>query len=162
MRKFYLIGFAILLCCDTLAQTSFKLAAAHADSALEAAIQAANHGLFSQAATLGAAWILRLLTESWIYCAVGSYLGAFVTYMTLLKHAPIGPAFAATHLEIVTCLLVSYFFLGEQLMAVQLVGGCLIMFGIYLLGTEKQPDLQPSIAADVEHEVPKPSTADVL
>lgn len=122
MRNFYIIGFAVLLLFDTLAQTSFKMAAVQS------------------APTLDIQWIVRLLVEPWVYCAVAAYLGAFGTYMTLLKHAPVGPAFAATHLEIVTVLLVSHFFLGEHLTGVQIAGSVLIAGGIILLGTEKDPD----------------------
>lgn len=120
MKKFYIIGFFVLLCFDTLTQTSFKLAAV--DTA-------------SSAFTLS--WISKLLNEKWLYIAVLSYLGAFVSYMTLLRHAPIGPAFAATHLEIVTVTLVSVLFLGEKLTVMQVLGSLLIMGGILLLSTEK-------------------------
>lgn len=121
MKKFYIIGFFILLCFDTFSQTSFKLAAEH-----------------TLPPSFDIPWIWRLLTEKWIYFAVFSYLGAFVTYMTLLEHAPVGPAFAATHLEIVTVLLVSVAFMGEKLSWIQIVGSVLIMAGIFLLGTEKE------------------------
>ena len=98
MRRFYLIGFLVLLAFDTLAQIGFKLAAvAAAPPQLEFA------------------WLGRFATERWIYLAVVGYFGAFVTWMTLLRYAPIGPAFAATHLDIVTVLVVSVMWLGESL-----------------------------------------------
>ena len=113
MRRFYLIGFLVLLAFDTLAQIGFKLAAvAAAPPQLEVA------------------WLGRIATERWIYLAVASYLGAFVTWMTLLRYAPIGPAFAATHLDIVTVLIVSVMWLGETLSLPQVVGAILILTGI--------------------------------
>lgn len=121
MKKFYIIGFLILLVFDTAAQTSFKLAAV-------------DGGI----ASVSFDWILRLLSEKWIYLGVLSYLGAFATYMTLLRHAPVGPAFAATHMEVVTVLLVSVLFLGEKMTAAQIVGSVLIIGGILLLGTEPE------------------------
>jgi drug/metabolite transporter (DMT)-like permease len=126
VKKFYIIGFFILLCFDTLTQTSFKLAA-----------------VATAPAVFELAWIGRLLAEKWVYVAVFSYIGAFISYMTLLKHAPIGPAFAATHLEIVTVTLVSVLFLGEKLTALQVAGSVLIMAGIFLLGTEPEADTKP-------------------
>ena len=135
MKKFYIIGFFILLCFDTFSQTSFKIAAVH-----------------TSPPSFDLPWIWRLLTEQWIYFAVLSYLGAFVTYMTLLEHAPVGPAFAASHLEIVTVLMVSVAFLGEKLSWMQVVGSVLIMAGIYLLGTEKEqpkPELAVAELQDV-------------
>jgi drug/metabolite transporter (DMT)-like permease len=134
VRKFYIIGFFILLCFDTLTQTSFKLAAVN-----------------SAPAAMTLAWIGRLLAEKWLYVALFSYLGAFVSYMTLLRHAPVGPAFAATHLEIVTVTVVSVLFLGEKLTILQIAGSILIMAGIFMLGTEPDQDTQqPQTAPRVE------------
>jgi len=135
VKKFYIVGFFILLCFDTLTQTSFKLAAVHTAPAM-----------------LELAWIGRLLVEKWVYVAVLSYIGAFISYMTLLRHAPIGPAFAATHLEIVTVTIISVLFLGEKLSLLQVAGSILIMAGIFVLGTEREPeaDPKPEPAARVE------------
>jgi len=132
MKRFYLVGFLILLVFDTMAQVSFKLAAVH-----------------TAPAELDVAWVSRLLLEAWIYAAVASYLGAFVTYMTLLKHAAVGPAFAATHAEIVTTMLVSVLWLGERLTAMQVVGSVLIMAGIAVLAFGKHDEpAQPVPAHD--------------
>jgi drug/metabolite transporter (DMT)-like permease len=61
--------------------------------------------------------------------------------MTLLKHAPIGPAFAASHLYIVTVMLVTVaFFPSEGLTAWQVVGCLFIMGGIFVLAAETSPD----------------------
>jgi drug/metabolite transporter (DMT)-like permease len=120
MRRFYVIGFLVLLAFDTLAQIGFKLAAvAAAPPELEVA------------------WLGRIATERWIYLAVLGYLGAFVTWMTLLRYAPIGPAFAATHLDIVTVLVVSVMWLGETLSPPQVVGAVLILTGIAILAATK-------------------------
>jgi drug/metabolite transporter (DMT)-like permease len=116
MRRFYLIGFLVLLALDTLAQIGFKLAAV-----------AAAPPQFE------VAWLGRIATERWIYLAVAGYLGAFVTWMTLLRYAPIGPAFAATHLDIVTVLIVSGMWLGETLSPSQAVGAILILTGVIVL-----------------------------
>jgi drug/metabolite transporter (DMT)-like permease len=121
MKKFYIIGFAVLLFFDTLTQTSFKLTA-----------------LGAAPAGMSLAWIVRLFEQPWLYVAVLAYLGSFVAYMTVLKHAPVGPAFAATHLEIVTVLIVSAIFLGEHLSLLQVGGAISILAGIACLGTEKE------------------------
>lgn len=80
MRKFYLIGFALLLLFDTIGQCSFKLTANHA-----------------QPLMANMEWIIRVFTQPWVYIAVLGYIGAFFTWMILLKKAPVGPAFAASH-----------------------------------------------------------------
>lgn len=124
VKKFYIVGFLVLLAFDTLAQISFKLA-----------------GMHTAPAELSVAWLLRVVSEGWIYMAVLGYLGAFVTYMTLLKHAPVGPAFAASHAEIVTVIAVSVLFLGERLSAGQIVGSVLIIAGLLVLasGQHEEP-----------------------
>lgn len=117
MRRFYLIGFALLMAFDTLTQISFKLAG--------------NHALPVQA---NLAWLLRLFGEPWVYGAVLGYLGAFFTWMSLLKHAPIGPAFAASHLEVISVMALSVWLFHEPLTATKLLGAAAILAGIVCLG----------------------------
>jgi drug/metabolite transporter (DMT)-like permease len=117
MRRFYLIGFALLMAFDTLTQISFKLAG--------------NHALPVEA---NLAWLLRLFGEPWVYGAVLGYLGAFFTWMSLLKHAPIGPAFAASHLEVISVMLLSVWLFHEPLTATKLLGAAAILAGIVCLG----------------------------
>lgn len=147
MRAFYLIGFAILLTFDTLAQVGFKLGAMHtAPPAFELA------------------WFLKVLGEGWVYCAVAGYIGSFITYMTLLKKAPIGAAFAATHFEIVTVGIVSYLFLGEKLSSMQILGGLLIMVGIGFLASEEEQDQDKDHDPDrrsTEKKIPERTLVDV-
>ena len=114
--RFYLIGFLLLMAFDTLAQVSFKLAANHA-----------------MPLAFGAAWMLRVFTAPWIYGAIVGYVGAFFTWMTLLKRAPIGPAFAASHLEVISVLAISVLFFDERLSWPQLLGSVLIVTGIVCL-----------------------------
>lgn len=115
-RRFYLIGFGALILFDTLTQVSFKLATGLA-------------GEFSPHWD----WLAKVFFNPWIYGAVVGYVGAFITWMTLLKHAPIGPAFAASHLEVVTVLIISVAFFGEHLSLIQIVGGVCIVLGIMCL-----------------------------
>lgn len=114
--RFYLVGFLALMAFDTLAQLSFKQAG-------------------SQALPLefSPAWLLRVFGRPWIYGAFVGYLGAFFIWLSLLKHAPIGPAFAASHLEIVSVLLLSHWLFGEHVGGLQLLGGAAILAGIVCL-----------------------------
>ena len=117
MKRFYLIGFALLMAFDTLTQISFKLAG--------------NHALPVEA---NLAWLLRLFGEPWVYGAVLGYLGAFFTWMSLLKHAPIGPAFAASHLEVISVMALSVWLFHEPLTVTKLLGAAAILAGIVCLG----------------------------
>ncbi|MGO4258994.1 DMT family transporter [Lysobacter sp. TAB13] len=116
MRRFYLWGFALLMAFDTLAQVSFKIAGAHA---------------FPPQASLD--WLARLFGQPWIYGALAGYIGAFFTWMGLLKHAPIGPAFAASHLEVVSVLILSAWLFGERFGGLQIAGAIAIVAGIVCL-----------------------------
>ena len=116
MKRVVVIGFIALMCFDTIGQLSFKLASVNADP-LE----------------LNLVWFLRLFTKPWVYGAILGYLGAFVTWMTILKHAPMGPAFAASHLEIITVSIISVWLLGESMNAHKIVGGVLIILGVLCL-----------------------------
>lgn len=116
MKRFYALGFFALVAFDTLAQISFKLAGEHA-LPLEFSVD----------------WLARVFGHPWIYGAFVGYLGAFFTWMTLLEHAPIGPAFAASHLEVVTVLLLSAFLFAEPIGWPQVAGAALILAGIACL-----------------------------
>ncbi|RKS86869.1 multidrug transporter EmrE-like cation transporter [Orbus hercynius] len=116
MARFYLIGFACLLFFDTLGQTGFKF------SALEA--RPLEYSL---------AWIMRILSNKWIYITTLSYAGAFFSWMILLKKAPVGPAFAASRTQIVTVMLISVFIFNETLTLARCLGAGLIIAGIICL-----------------------------
>lgn len=123
MRRLYLVGFPLLMAFDTLAQLCFKMAG---DGALPV-----------EAST---AWVLRVLAQPWVYGAILGYVGAFFTWMSLLKHAPIGPAFAASHLEVVSVLLLSAWLLHEPVGPLHLFGAALIVTGIVCLGVAESND----------------------
>jgi drug/metabolite transporter (DMT)-like permease len=111
-----LFGFLGLMLIDTWTQISFKLASRQTGEFIFNAI-----------------WFRAAIVSPWIYAAIAGYLGAFVTWMTLLEHAPVGPAFAASHLEVVTVLIISVPLFGERLSAAKLAGAACIVTGIILL-----------------------------
>lgn len=115
-KRFYIIGFSALMSFDTLTQVSFKLATSHA-------------GEFVPTLT----WLEQIFHNYWILGAVVGYVGAFLTWMTLLKHAPIGPAFAASHLEVVSVLAISVLYFGETMSLPQVLGALFIVAGIICL-----------------------------
>ena len=126
MRYFYIVGFLILMSFDTLTQISFKFASIHA-----------------MPITFDVAWLARVFSHPWIYGAFIGYIGAFFTWMTLLKHAPIGPAFAASHLELITVTLFSICLFNEPLTIAKVVGAGFILLGVILLAKEEtEEDVQ--------------------
>jgi drug/metabolite transporter (DMT)-like permease len=133
MKRFYILGFLLLMGFDTLAQISFKYA---------------GDGAFPPQANL--AWLLRVFSQPWIYGALIGYVGAFFTWMALLKHAPIGPAFAASHLEVVSVMLLSIWLFDEHLTIARVLGAIAIIAGIVCLGLaenrEHVPEAEPASA----------------
>jgi drug/metabolite transporter (DMT)-like permease len=123
VKRFYLIGFLVLVCFDTCAQICFKLTA--------------NHAMPPE---LGLAWLLRIASSPWVYAAIACYVGAFVTWMTLLEHAPIGPAFAASHLEVISVIALSVVLFGERIGAPQWIGSALVIAGIVCLAISESDD----------------------
>lgn len=118
MKKphFYLLGFGVLMLLDTFTQISFKMASNHA-------------GAF----VMNWGWLVRVFHNPWVYGAVLGYLCAFLTWMTLLKRAPVGLAYAVSHLEIVAVLIASAILFGEKLNHMQIVGALSIILGIVFL-----------------------------
>lgn len=123
MKRFYIVGFLVLMAFDTLAQLSFKQAG---DSALPL--------------EFSTGWLLRVFSQPWIYGAFVGYIGAFFTWMSLLKHAPIGPAFAASHLEIISVLAISYWLFNEPIGWPQIIGCLFIVAGIMCLAVSETPE----------------------
>lgn len=121
MKKFYIIGFILLLFFDTFGQTSFKLTAISA-MPFEISID----------------WLIRIFSYGWAYLVILGYTGAFVTWMVLLKKAPVGPAFAASHLQVVTVMLVSVIVFDEQITLKRMLGGVAIIIGIVFLALAEQ------------------------
>ena len=70
---------------------------------------------------------MRLFLNPWLYGAIAGYLGAFVTRMTLLRYAPVGPSFAASHLELISVTLFSVWLFNEPLNAYKILAGVLIL-----------------------------------
>ena len=89
-----------------------------------------------------APWLLRVFAQPWIYGAVVGYFGAFFTWITLLTRAPVGPAFAASHLEVVSVLLLSALLFHERLTALQWIGSAAIVLGILCLAIGEGDDPQ--------------------
>jgi drug/metabolite transporter (DMT)-like permease len=117
VKRLFLLGFIALVCFDTMGQLGFKLAAQVVGPV-----------------ALEPSWLRALIESPYFYLTLIAYLGAFFVYMSMLQHAPIGPLFAASHLELVTVTIISFAFFGERFNLLQAVGCVLIVAGIVVLG----------------------------
>lgn len=112
----YLIGFAALMLFETLGQLGFKFVAERTAPVM-----------------LDGPFFARLLSEPWAGILVLAFVATFTTYMALLRDAPVGPLFAASHLDIVAVAIISLPLFGERLTAIQLVGCGSIVAGVLVL-----------------------------
>jgi multidrug transporter EmrE-like cation transporter len=115
VRRAILLGFLLLLTFDTAAQVGVKLASERIGTGADLD------------------WVLRVAREPLVHLVLACYGGAFATYISLLKYAPVGPAYAAAHGHIVTVLLISILFLGERLSLLQCLGALAILAGVIVL-----------------------------
>lgn len=116
-----ILGFMLLTALDTMAQICFKLASTHALPL------AANW-----------AWVQRVLSHIWLYGAILGYIGSFFTWTTLLKRVAVGPAFAASHLQIISVMVVSWWLFNEPVSPAKIAGSILILSGIACLAFAQQ------------------------
>ena len=116
MKRWIILGFLALLAIDTVQQVLAKFV---------------GDGIGPFEVTIH--WLLSLAAERLLYLVLGLYVAAFFIYSWLLRHAPVGPSYAALHGHVVTTFLVSIFFLGERLTPLQLGGCALIVGGIVVL-----------------------------
>jgi len=122
MKKIVYALFVLLLAIDTFNQVAFKMA-----------------GERTAPVTFDADWLMRIVNEPWIGAIIAGYLVAFLIYMTLLRDVNIGPAFAASHLEIVAVIIFSVLFFGERLTLLQVIGCAAILGGVALLAVTEKP-----------------------
>ena len=116
MRLKIILAFLLLIAIDTFVQIGFKFA-----------------GNKIGEPTLDLAWLDRVVAEPWVLAVLAGYCGAFLIYMTIIKHVPIGPAFAASHMEIVTVTIFSWAYFGDPITVVQAIGCCSIVGGVLVL-----------------------------
>ena len=111
-----LLGFLLLMVVDVLGQVAFKYTA----------IDALPLALDLQ-------WFARVLVQPWLWVALACYVATFFIWLTLLRVAPVGPSFAASHMEIVMVMFVSVHLFDESLSVGKLLGAAFIMVGIICL-----------------------------
>jgi multidrug transporter EmrE-like cation transporter len=133
LKRSILLGFLLLLSFDTFAQVGIKFAGERIGE------------------TALSEWLRRIPREPLIYFVLLSYGGAFATYVSLLKSAPVGPAYAAAHGHIVTVLIASMAIFGERLSALQVLGVAAILGGVFVLAWTESGEPQPPPKSPVGH-----------
>ena len=125
-RSLVAIGFIVLALLNTMAHIAFKLTA-----------------IAASPAAFDIDWIVRVLSEGWVYVAVLCYLGTFATWMTLLRRVALGAAFATSHLELLGVLAASAVLFGDRISAAQWLGVMLILGGVLCIALGEQHAAPP-------------------
>jgi drug/metabolite transporter (DMT)-like permease len=129
--RFYALGFGALMLLDTLAHVFFKYAATAAAPA-----------------SPDLDWMLRVALLPWTWGALACYVATFFLWMTLLRRAPVGPAFAASHLEVVGVVLAGMLLFGEHIAPLQWAGAALILGGILCLALSEKRQAEANQRTD--------------
>jgi len=82
MNNVILVGFPLLIAIDTASQVCIRII-----------------GNRVSQFEFGTAWTERTINESLLYLVVVFFGAAFAVYLMLLKNSPVGPMYAAAHLQ---------------------------------------------------------------
>jgi len=127
MNKFFIVGFSMLMIFDTLSQICFKLTA--------------NEALPLE---MNLEWLGRVFGHIWIYGALLGYAGAFFTWMKVLNRLSIGSSYAASHIDVVSVMILSIWIFEEPLTIPKAVGALIILSGIICLAIAEEKDSNPT------------------
>jgi drug/metabolite transporter (DMT)-like permease len=142
MKRIVYILFGLLLAIDTFCQVAFKMT-----------------GERTAPPTFDAEWFGRIVNEPWALGILACYLASFVTYMTVIRNVHIGPAFAASHLEIVTVLAVSVWWFGERFTMMQVLGCLAILGGVVILALTEKDEQPETVSVSAPAPAPKADPA---
>ena len=96
----------------------------------------------------------RVLASPWIWTAVCTYLGAFLSWMLILRKSRLSAAFPTSAIVFIGVMFSSWLVLGETVTWTMVAGAALIVGGILLLGTddEVQSHDVELTRADIQHD----------
>lgn len=126
------IAWLLLLGCETLCQISLKKA-----------------GLDVGAFDFSRSAFARALGEPWLWSAIGCYVVAFLSWITILRKSTLSAAFATSAIVFVAVMAASWWVFGEHVGVLQIAGSSIILAGILMLGADESSHAH----------LPAPSTA---
>lgn len=112
--------FAVLLCCDTTSQISFKFAADHLGE-----IPIEDPYALLQ-------YLFHLLHSPWLLLGIVAIVIAFFTWLAVISKVDLSKAHLVSCLAYVTVPLASIFLLKEHVTITQMAGVLLIIAGAYI------------------------------
>ena len=121
------IAWLLLLGCETVCQVSLKKAGL-------------DVGAFDFSRTAFA----RALAEPWLWSAIGCYIGAFLSWITILRKSTLSAAFATSAIVFVAVMAASWWVFGEHVGVMQVLGSSIILVGILMLGADETAQAHPA------------------
>lgn len=130
------IAWLLLLGFETLCQISLKKA-----------------GLDVGAFDFSRAAFASALAQPWLWSAIGCYVGAFLSWITILRKSTLSAAFATSAIVFVAVMAASWVMFGERVGPAQIAGSLIILAGILMLGADEasRPSEAPSVAHPGSH-----------
>ena len=114
-----LLAWGVLIGCEVLSQIALKSA-----------------GKDTGAFDFSARSIVTALSSPWLWTAVCSYLGGFLSWMLILRRARLSVAFPTSAIVFIAVMLASWLVFAESIRWTQALGAGVIVLGIILLGSD--------------------------
>jgi drug/metabolite transporter (DMT)-like permease len=89
----------------------------------------------------------RAIAEPWLWSAIGCYLGAFLSWITILRKSTLSAAFATSAIVFVAVMTASWLVFGEHVGVLQIIGSLIILVGILMFGADDAAQAPASPAA---------------
>lgn len=102
-----------------------------AQLALKSGMNQIGHFTFHSANIIPIAW--QVVTCPWIVLGVATYVGSMLVWLLVLSRSSVGIAYPMSSLGYITSAVAAYYFLGEDLSVVRLVGIFVILVGVYIV-----------------------------
>lgn len=102
-----------------------------AQLALKSGMNQIGHFTFHYTNIIPIAW--QVVTCPWIVLGVATYVGSMLVWLLVLSRSSVGIAYPMSSLGYITSAVAAYYFLGEDLSVVRLVGIFVILVGVYIV-----------------------------
>lgn len=102
-----------------------------AQLALKAGMNQIGQFTFHYTNLVPIAW--QVMTCPWIVLGVATYVGSMLVWLMVLSRSTVGIAYPMSSLGYITSAVAAYYFLGEDLSMVRLLGIFVILTGVYIV-----------------------------
>lgn len=83
----------------------------------------------------GLIWLTHATSTPWIWAALVSEIASFIIWMKILSVHDLSKAFPLSAISYVLVLCIGWFFFDETILPLQILGGALILAGVWMIAT---------------------------